>query len=99
VLPRRVPAHAGGRTHRADLADALAHVHSRGIVHRDVKPANILLDTARRPRLTDFGIARLVDSARHTQTGMTIGTAAYLSPEQVSGGDVGPPSDVYSLGR
>lgn len=82
----------------ADLADALAHVHSRGIVHRDVKPANILLDTARRPKLTDFGIARLVDSARHTQTGMTIGTAAYLSPEQVSGGDVGPPSDVYSLG-
>ncbi len=82
----------------AELADALAHVHSRGIVHRDVKPANILLDRDRRPKLTDFGIARLVDSARHTQTGITIGTAAYLSPEQISGSEVAPPSDVYSLG-
>ena len=82
----------------AELADALAHVHGRGIVHRDVKPGNILLDRGRRPKLTDFGIARLVDSARHTQTGMRIGTAAYLSPEQISGGEVAPPSDIYSLG-
>jgi serine/threonine protein kinase len=82
----------------AALADALACVHACGIVHRDIKPANILLNGDGRPKLTDFGIARLVDSARHTQTGMTVGTAAYLSPEQVKGLDVGPATDVYSLG-
>jgi serine/threonine protein kinase len=82
----------------ADLAEALAHVHDRGIVHRDVKPANILLSAERRPKLTDFGIARLVDSARHTQTGMLVGTAAYLSPEQVQGRDVGPATDIFALG-
>lgn len=82
----------------ADLAAALTHVHAHGIVHRDVKPANILLGTDRRPKLTDFGIARLVDSARQTQTGLMVGTAAYLSPEQVKGHQVGPPTDVYALG-
>jgi serine/threonine protein kinase len=82
----------------AALADALSCVHARGIVHRDVKPANILLNGDGRAKLADFGIARLVDGARHTQIGMTVGTAAYLSPEQVKGLDVGPASDVYSLG-
>lgn len=82
----------------AELAEALAHVHATGVVHRDVKPANILLDETGRAKLTDFGIARVVDSARQTQTGLTVGTAAYLSPEQVQGQPVGPPSDVYSLG-
>ena len=82
----------------ADLAEALAHVHANGVVHRDVKPANILLDASRRAKLTDFGIARIVDSARHTATGLTIGTAPYLSPEQVTGAAVGPPTDVYALG-
>lgn len=81
----------------AQLADALHYVHARGVVHRDVKPANILL-SPNGPKLADFGIARIVDSARHTGTGLTIGTAPYLSPEQVTGTPVGPPADIYALG-
>ena len=81
-----------------ELGDALAHVHAQGIVHRDIKPANVLIDRTGRAKITDFGIARLIDSARATAAGMTIGTAAYLSPEQLTGASVGPASDVYSLG-
>ncbi|GAA1881737.1 serine/threonine-protein kinase [Lapillicoccus jejuensis] len=86
------------------LGSALSHIHDRGMVHRDLKPANVLLaaplepGTAPDARLTDFGIARIVDAARLTATGTVLGTAAYLSPEQARGGAVGPPSDVYSLG-
>jgi eukaryotic-like serine/threonine-protein kinase len=82
----------------AALAGALAYVHGRGVVHRDVKPANILLDADGHPRLADFGIARLDGATRVTGTGLVVGTAAYMAPEQVRGGDVGPPADVYSLG-
>lgn len=82
----------------AGLADALDHAHEKGIVHRDVKPSNILLDTADSPHLTDFGISSLLDATTHTATGALIGTAAYLSPEQVLGRPVGPPADVYALG-
>jgi serine/threonine protein kinase len=78
------------------VADALAHVHAAGLVHRDVKPGNVLL--GRVPKLTDFGIARLVDSAKVTSTGLMVGTAAYLAPEQVEGKPVGPLADVYALG-
>ena len=80
------------------IAEALAYVHGQGLLHRDVKPANILVGNDGRVRLTDFGIARLVDAARVTSTGMMVGTASYLAPEQVAGEPVGPPADVYALG-
>ncbi|MFE6332152.1 protein kinase [Streptomyces sp. NPDC057798] len=82
----------------AALASALAHVHRAGVVHRDVKPANILLDEAGVPRLTDFGISRLLGTTAHTVTGALVGTAAYMAPEQVLGRGAGPAADIYSLG-
>ncbi|MGI5391930.1 protein kinase domain-containing protein [Streptomyces sp. CA-251251] len=80
------------------LAKALAHAHEAGIVHRDVKPSNILLDASHSTYLTDFGISRRLDATTRTATGTLVGTAAYLSPEQVLGRPVGRPADVYALG-
>ncbi len=85
------------------LASALGYVHGRGIIHRDIKPANVLLADAPvgspiRPKLTDFGIARIIEGTRLTATGTMVGTAAYLSPEQATGSALGPASDIYSLG-
>ncbi|QFZ18243.1 serine/threonine-protein kinase [Saccharothrix syringae] len=82
----------------AHLADALAHVHECGVVHRDVKPSNILLDDEDTPYLADFGLARSLGSPRLTNARQVVGTAAYLAPEQVRGEEVGPPADVYALG-
>jgi serine/threonine protein kinase len=80
------------------LADGLSYVHSQGLIHRDVKPANVLISTDGRVHLADFGIARLVDASHVTAAGEVVGTPAYFSPEQVTGEPVGPPADVYSLG-
>lgn len=83
----------------AELADGLAHAHALGVVHRDVKPSNILVDEHGRARLVDFGIARTDDATHLTGTGLSVGTAAYLAPEQLEAPDqVGPPADVYALG-
>ncbi|MDP9736025.1 serine/threonine-protein kinase [Curtobacterium sp. 260] len=83
----------------AQVAEGLAAVHAQGIVHRDVKPANVLLESdGQHVKLADFGIALLRDAARVTGTGTVIGTAAYISPEQVLGREVTGQADVYALG-
>ena len=80
------------------IAEGLAKAHETGIIHRDIKPANILITTDGVPKLLDFGLARLGDETRVTKTGATVGTVAYMSPEQASGGDVDARSDIFSLG-
>jgi len=81
----------------AGLAEALAAIHARGIVHRDLKPTNVLL-AADGPRVIDFGIARALDGAVLTTTGIALGSPSYMSPEQVAGQPADPPSDVFALG-
>ncbi len=82
----------------AEVADALAHAHGRGVVHRDIKPENLLLAEDGQIKVADFGIARTVDAAALTRTGIVMGSARYLSPEQARGDAAGPRSDLYALG-
>ena len=82
-----------------ELLGALAHVHAAGILHRDVKPGNILLDAQGASHLTDFGIARPSDATQMTQTGMVMGTVRFLAPEVAAGEPASERSDLYSAGR
>src|SRR5918998_829252 len=90
------PGEAAGIASR--VAEALAIAHERGIVHRDIKPQNVLLTPAGEAKVADFGIARAASSKTVTETNLILGTSAYMSPEQVGGERVGAASDLYSLG-
>jgi serine/threonine protein kinase len=79
------------------LAEGLGAIHAAGVVHRDLKPANVLL-AEDGPRLIDFGISRAVEASALTHTGLVVGSPGFMSPEQAEGREVGPPSDIFSLG-
>ncbi|MGH8662616.1 MAG: serine/threonine-protein kinase [Burkholderiales bacterium] len=82
----------------AQVAEGLAYAHQHGVVHRDVKPANIMLSVNGRAKITDFGIARMRSAEVKTQTGIVLGSPRYMSPEQVAGKRAEPRSDIFSLG-
>ena len=98
LLAHQVPL---GLVHKLDIAigvlQGLAFAHKRGIVHRDIKPANIRVDGDGNARIMDFGVAHLASSDM-TRTGVMIGTPSYMAPEQITGGKVGPQTDIFSAG-
>jgi serine/threonine protein kinase len=81
-----------------EIANGLARAHERGVIHRDVKPGNIMLCTDGQAKIMDFGLAKIAGASRVTQTGMTVGTVAYMSPEQTQGRDIDHRCDVWALG-
>ena len=82
----------------AKVADALEYAHEQGLIHRDVKPANVMINVRQEPILMDFGIAKIVGGTQHTATGAVLGTARYMSPEQIRGLKIDARTDIYSLG-
>jgi serine/threonine protein kinase len=85
-------------SYTTDICDAAYYAHQRGMIHRDIKPANIMLDVNDRAILMDFGIARMVGGSQHTATGAVLGTAMYMSPEQIRGLQTDARADIYSIG-
>jgi Serine/threonine protein kinase len=82
----------------AAVAQGLAAVHGRGVVHRDVKPSNVFVTNDGQVKIGDFGIARIAEGSAVTRSGEVLGSAPYIAPEQLTGGKVGPPADLYGLG-
>src|SRR5207302_6585195 len=99
---RDAPLPAGAAAELVEtLARAMHYAHQQGIIHRDLKPANVLLTTDGTPKITDFGLAKQLDSASgQTQTGSIMGTPSYMAPEQAAGRtrEIGPATDIYALG-
>ncbi|MCI0394190.1 MAG: protein kinase, partial [Chloroflexi bacterium] len=81
-----------------NVSEALDYAHSRGLIHRDIKPANVMLDVHGQAILMDFGIVKIMGGDSHTATGAVLGTARYMSPEQIKGQQVDARSDIYSMG-
>jgi len=94
---RQLPAQDAIR-YSIQVSDALNYAHKRGMIHRDVKPANIMLDVQDQAILMDFGIVKLIGSERHTATGAVVGTAMYMSPEMIRGESPDARADIYSMG-